>query len=246
MNMVLAYVVVGVTVIIAYLLGSINSSIIVGKCHGIEIREHGSKNAGLTNTLRVLGKKAAGFVLLGDILKGVIAILIAKFLAPYVLHLITGVSTDMNVYVNNALRIAELTTLAVQLSGIAAVLGHIFPVYYGFKGGKGVLTSFTVIMMTQWQVGLACLLVFVVTVALTRYVSLGSVLCAIAFPCLLVGLSPYVGTIDGYGWLIFGVVLAVLVIWCHRGNIVRLWKNTERKLGEKKEDYEKRIEQLAK
>ena len=70
MNMVLAYVVVGVTVIIAYLLGSINSSIIVGKCHGIEIREHGSKNAGLTNTLRVLGKKAAGFVLLGDILKG--------------------------------------------------------------------------------------------------------------------------------------------------------------------------------
>ena len=75
MNMVLAYLVVGVTVIIAYLLGSINSSIIVGKFHGIEIREHGSKNAGLTNTLRVLGKKAAGFVLLGDILKGVIAIL---------------------------------------------------------------------------------------------------------------------------------------------------------------------------
>lgn len=246
MNMVFAYLVVGVTVIIAYLLGSINSSIIVGKVHGIEIREHGSKNAGLTNTLRVLGKKAAGFVLVGDILKGVIAILIAKFLTPYVLQLIAGTATDMNMYINNALTIASLTTLAVQLSGIAAVLGHIFPVYYRFKGGKGVLTSFTVLMMTQWQVGLCCLAIFIITVLLTRYVSLGSVLCAISAPFLLIGLSAYIEAIDGYGWFVFGAVLAVLVIWCHRGNIVRLLKNTERKLGEKKEDYEKRIEALAK
>lgn len=246
MNMGLAYLVVGVTVVIAYLLGSINSSIIVGKCHGIEIREHGSKNAGLTNTLRVLGKKAAGFVLLGDILKGVIAILIAKFLTPYVLRLIAGTAVDINVHVANTLVVESFTTLAVQLSGIAAVLGHIFPIYYQFKGGKGVLTSFTVIMMTQWQVGLCCVLIFVITVLLTRYVSLGSVLCAIAFPFLLVGLSPYIEAINGYGWFVFGAVLAILVIWCHRGNIVRLWKNTERKLGEKKEDYDKRIAELAK
>lgn len=244
--MVLSYLVVVVTVVIAYLLGSINSSIIVGRCHGIEIREQGSKNAGLTNTLRVLGKKAAGLVLLGDILKGVIAILIAKFLTPYVLQLIAGKTADFNVYVSNSLKIASLTTLAVQLSGVAAVLGHIFPIYYHFKGGKGVLTSFTVVMMTQWQIGLVCLLIFVVTVLLTRYVSLGSILSAFSFPVLLIGLSAYFDSVDGYGWFVFGTFLAVLVIWCHRGNISRLLKNTERKLGEKKEDYEKRIEGLAK
>jgi len=246
MNMGLAYLVVGITVIIAYLLGSINSSIIVGRLHGIEIREQGSKNAGLTNTLRVLGKKAAFFVLLGDILKGVIAILIAKFAVPVILNAMAGIPTDLNLYISNGLKILELTTLAIQLSGIAAVLGHIFPVYYKFKGGKGVLTSFTVIMMTQWQVGLCCLVVFVVTVALTRYVSLGSILAAIAFPFLLIGLSPYIETFTGFSWLAFGGFLAVLVIWCHRGNLVRLWKNTERKLGEKKEDYEKRIAEIAK
>ena len=114
MNMVVAYLIVGITVIIAYLLGSINSSIIVGRLHGIEIREQGSKNAGLTNTLRVLGKKEAVFVLLGDILKGVIAILIAKFLTPYVLNLITGVATDMNEHINNALKIEELRNMMIS------------------------------------------------------------------------------------------------------------------------------------
>lgn len=242
----LNYLVVGVVAVIAYLLGSINSSIIVGRLHGIEIREQGSGNAGLTNTLRVLGKKAAGLVLLGDILKGVVAILIARYLTPCLLQVIAGTPQNFEATLEMIKATDILTTLAIQLSGIAVVLGHIFPVYYQFKGGKGVLTSFTVIMMTQWQVGLCCLVIFVVTVLLTRYVSLGSVLCAIAFPFLLVGLSPYFESINGYGWFVFGGILAVLVIWCHRGNIARLWKNTERKLGEKKEDYEKRIAEIGK
>lgn len=224
--------------IIAYLLGSINSSIIVGKFYKIDIREHGSGNAGLTNTLRTLGKKAAAFVLIGDILKGVIAILVAKLLAP------TSIIGNYNLD-GNILPIEKTyTDLAMQVAGVLVILGHIFPVFYKFKGGKGVLTSATVIMMVNWQVGLACLLIFIIVVALTRYVSLGSVLSAFAFPFLFIALDKYINIMEDFSWIIFGCILASIVIFMHRGNISRLIKNTERKLGEKKEDYEKRIAEV--
>ena len=224
--------------IVAYLLGSVNSSIIVGKFHKIDIREHGSGNAGLTNTLRTLGKKAAVFVLIGDILKGVLAILFARLLAP------TAILGQFNM--NGQLIPVEkvYTDLAMQVAGVLVIIGHIFPVFYKFKGGKGVLTSATVIMMVNWQVGLACLLVFIVVVVLTRYVSLGSVLSAFAFPFLFIALDKYVNIMEYFSWIIFGCILASIVIFMHRGNLVRLWKNTERKLGEKKEDYEKRIAEI--
>lgn len=232
---VLFYVQLVVIGVIAYLLGSINSSIIVGKFYKIDIREHGSGNAGLTNTLRTLGKKAAAFVLIGDVLKGVLAILFARLLAP------TMIVGEFN-YNGNILPLERTyTDLAMQIAGVLVILGHIFPVFYKFKGGKGVLTSATVIMMVNWQVGLACLLVFIIVVALTRYVSLGSVLSAFAFPLLFIGLDKYIGMMEDFSWIIFGCILASIVIFMHRGNIVRLWNNTERKLGEKKEDYEKRI-----
>ena len=221
--------------IVAYLLGSVNSSIIVGKFYKIDIREHGSGNAGLTKKLRTLGKKAAVFVLIGDILKGVLAILFARLLAP------TAVIGQFSLGEEILPLEKTFTDLAMQIAGVLVILGHIFPVFYKFKGGKGVLTSATVIMMVNWQVGLACLLVFIVVVALTRYVSLGSVLSAFAFPIFLVGLDKYIGKMEDFSWLIFGIILASIVIFMHRGNIVRLFKNTERKLGEKKEDYEKRI-----
>lgn len=232
---VLFYVQLIVIGIVAYLLGSVNSSIIVGKFYKIDIREHGSGNAGLTNTLRTLGKKAAAFVLIGDVLKGVLAILFARLLAP------TAVVGEINF--NGTMLPLEktFTDFAMQIAGVLVILGHIFPVFYKFKGGKGVLTSATVIMMVNWPVGLACLLVFIVVVALTRYVSLGSVLAAFAFPLLFIGLDKYIGRMEDFSWIIFGCILASIVIFMHRGNIVRLWKNTERKLGEKKEDYEKRI-----
>lgn len=221
--------------IIAYLLGSVNSSIIVGKFHKIDIREHGSGNAGLTNTLRTLGKKAAAFVLIGDVLKGVIAILIAKLLAPTM----TINTFNMNGHIIPVEK--TFTDLAMQIAGIAVILGHIFPIFYKFKGGKGVLTSITVIMMVSWQVGLACLLVFIVVVALTRYVSLGSVLAAFSCPFLIIALDSYTEMLQDFSWIVFASVLALLVIFMHRGNISRLYNNTERKLGEKKEDYENRI-----
>lgn len=200
--------------IIAYLLGSINSAIIVGKLHKIDIREHGSGNAGLTNTLRVLGKSSAVCVLLGDILKAVIAIGIAILFAP-----------DDITYGK------EIIT---QLAGLGVVLGHIFPIYYNFKGGKGVLTSITVMFMINWQISLICLLIFIIVVAITKFVSLGSILAAFAFPCL-VALSVKIPFLtDCMYMLVFSIILATIVIVKHKGNIKRLIKGEENKLSFKK------------
>ena len=227
---------------IAYLLGSINTSIIVGKVYGVDIRKEGSKNAGLTNTLRTLGKRAALVVLVGDILKGVISIMIAKVMAPY-LTMTIQIGEEI---INGSVPQPEI---AMQVAGIAVVLGHIFPIFYGFKGGKGVLTSIVVIFMTQWQVGLGCIAVFLIVVLLTRYVSLGSMLAAFACPFFLVAFEQYISTdvmTNTLSWIIFDTVLASIVIIKHRGNLVRLFKNTERKVFEKKEAYEERIAKLAK
>ncbi|MBQ7668035.1 MAG: glycerol-3-phosphate 1-O-acyltransferase PlsY [Clostridia bacterium] len=218
--------------LIAYLLGSINTSIIISKLKGTDIREHGSKNAGLTNTLRTFGKGTALIVLIGDILKAVIAIVLARILAPSFQAGVVGEGPD-------AIPVFEkLTILSVQIAGIAVVLGHIFPVYYGFKGGKGVLTSATVIFMINWKIGLMCLALFVIVVAITRYVSLGSVLTALAFPAIIIYSYkiPFLGDQVDYLWM--ALFLAILVIVKHRGNIVRLVKDEERKISFKKKDVE--------
>lgn len=230
-----------ITGIVAYLFGSINSSIIVGKFYKIDIREHGSGNAGLTNTLRTLGKKAAIFVLLGDVLKGVLAILFAKLAVPFVLDLIVGNASNMDEFIQQRILVASIAHYSILVAGIMVIIGHIFPVFYNFKGGKGVLTSITVIFMIEWQIGLACLAIFVIVVALTRYVSLGSVLAAFSFPFLIIALDRYIDVLPDFSGIAFACILSIIVIWGHRGNLVRLWNNTERKLGEKKEDYEKRI-----
>lgn len=227
--------------VITYLLGSINTSIIVGRLYGIDIRKEGSGNAGLTNTLRVLGKRAALVVLAGDILKGVVSILLAKVLAPVLTTqiVIEGRLIDVPIV---------YTELSMQVAGIAVILGHIFPVFYKFKGGKGVLTSIVVILMTQWQVGVGCLAVFIVVVLLTRYVSLGSILAAFSCPFFLITFERYISEdvmTNVLSWIIFDTILAVIVIWKHKGNFVRLLKNTERKLGEKKEEYEERVAKIG-
>lgn len=190
------------SVIIGYLLGSINTSLVVGKFYGIDVRKHGSGNAGTTNTLRTLGKKAAIFVLVGDALKGVLACLIGRYL--------TG---DIN---------------GVVGAGAAAVVGHNWPIFFGFKGGKGVLTSAAVILMIDWQAGLIALLIFILIVALTRYVSLGSMVAAIIFPIMSVILKrPQLVTV-------FGIFLALLIVIRHRANLGRLLQGKESKLGKKK------------
>lgn len=152
--------------VIGYLLGSLNSSVIVGKFYGIDIRQHGSGNAGTTNTLRVLGKKAALFVLVGDLLKGILAYLVGYYILKAAMPAFTGYPV-----INSE--------VGGMIGGIAAIIGHILPVYFSFKGGKGVLTTLAVVFMIDWLAAVILLAIFVIIVAITRYVSLGSIIGAV-------------------------------------------------------------------
>ncbi|NJD04483.1 MAG: glycerol-3-phosphate 1-O-acyltransferase PlsY [Ruminiclostridium sp.] len=193
--------------IAGYLLGSLNSSMIVGKFYGTDIRKHGSGNAGTTNALRILGKKAALLVLAGDFLKGILAYLIGFYL--------TGSATGG------------------MIAGTASVLGHIWPVFFGFRGGKGVLTSLAVLLMADWSVALAMRGLFIIVVAITRYISLGSIIAAVLFPLT----SLYLGRDIEY--IIVSAIIGILIVIMHRTNIKRLLAGTESKLGAKKQKDDK-------
>lgn len=193
---------------LGYLLGSLNTSVIVGKIYGKNISDHGSKSAGLTNTLRVLGKPAAAFVLVGDILKGVIAGLVGLSLGVYV-H--SGEAVDC---------------VSLLAAGAGAVIGHNWPVYFGFKGGKGMLTAAAVMFMIDWVITLISLGVFVMIIALTRYVSLGTI-CAAAFFVAISFVPAFGNTIY---FEVFAFLLASTIIFKHRENIQRLLSGTENKL----------------
>ena len=204
-------------IIAGYLLGSLNTSIIVGKCYGIDIRKQGSGNAGMTNTLRTLGKAAAVFVILGDILKGVLSYLIGNVVVDSAI--VGGILPNP---------LTSVVGLGGMVGGIAAIIGHNWPIYFGFKGGKGILTSFSVVMMMDWKLGITLLGLFIITVAITRYVSLGSIIACVAFPIT--------AFIKGNGpiFVIFASLLAILAIYRHKANIKRLISGTETKLGAKK------------
>lgn len=188
--------------IIAYLLGSINSAILTGRLwKNIDIRDYGSGNAGATNVLRTLGKTAAIVVLIVDALKGVISVVIGRYIA------------------------GDMGTL---LAGFGAVVGHNYPVYFGFKGGKGILTSAAVIFMVDWKIGLILLIVSIGIMSVTKYVSLGSVVGALLYPILVAAFYP--GNIQ---YIIFALCLGLLAIYRHKANISRLLNGTESKLGAK-------------
>ncbi len=197
-----------VALVFGYLLGSLNTAVIVGKIYGMDIRNHGSKSAGLTNTLRTLGKAAAVFVLLGDILKGIIACLIGLLLGVY---FYSGGAMD---------------SVSLLVAGAGAVIGHNWPIYFRFKGGKGALTAVAVLFMIDWVMGLLCLGFFVIIIALTRYVSLGTILATMLIAAIsfipVFGHTLYV--------TIFVCLLALMVIVRHRENIQRLLSGTENKL----------------
>lgn len=205
--------------LIAYAIGSISFSIIISKkMAGFDVREKGSGNAGSTNVLRSVGKKAAALTLLGDVLKGVVSIGIAIILG--------NIIPNMN------------KELLVQIAGVAVVLGHTFPVFFGFKGGKGVATSLGVILMSNWQIGLICLVFALVLMVLTRMVSLGSCGAAILFPVLTLFINTnYTVLTDGKPgatYFIYSVILAIFVLYNHRSNIKRILNGTENKLSFKK------------
>ncbi|MFQ9298242.1 MAG: glycerol-3-phosphate 1-O-acyltransferase PlsY [Clostridia bacterium] len=198
--------------IIAYAIGSINFSVLISKkMAGFDVREKGSGNAGTTNMLRSVGKKAAVITLLCDILKGVVSIGIA---------LIAG----------NIVKNVDKAVL-VQIAGILVVVGHTFPIFFEFKGGKGVATSLGVIMMINWKIGLICLVFALVIMAFSRMVSMGSVGAAILFPVLTLFINTnFIVEASGMKYFIFSVILAAMVIFNHRANIKRIANGTENKL----------------
>ena len=208
-----AYIIVG---LIAYLLGSISFSVIISKkMAGFDVREKGSGNAGSTNVLRSVGKKAAALTLLGDVLKGVVAILIA-----FILGLIIG---EENIS----------RALLVQIAGFFVILGHTFPVFFKFKGGKGIATALGILIMINWQIGLICLIFALIIMAVTRMVSLGSIMAAVLFP-ILVLLVPHNAYLADGDYFIYSLILAAFVIFNHRENVKRLLSGKENKLSFKK------------
>ncbi len=186
--------------LISYLLGSISTSIMLSKIKtGKDIRDFGSGNAGATNTLRTLGKGAAIIVLLGDMLKAVISILIAK-----------AIINDQ---------------LSVYIASIGVVLGHNFPIYFGFKGGKGVAVSAVACLFADWRIGVFVIILSLLIMITTRYVSLGSIIGAI-----LTFLLGFIFRGIDIPYIIFSIIIGGLAIIMHRKNIVRLLSGNENKL----------------
>ena len=204
-----------IMLLIAYAIGSVNFSVIFSKkIAGFDIREKGSGNAGSTNMLRSVGKGAAALTLLCDILKGVVAISIAIILG----NMIKNSNKE----------------LLLQIAGIAVVVGHTFPIFFKFKGGKGVATSLGILLMSNWQIGLICLVFALVLMAFTRMVSLGSCSAAVLFPILTLFIDTNYTVLtegkSGKVYFIYSLILAGIVLFNHRENIKRMLNGKENKL----------------
>ena len=193
-------------VVIAYLLGSLNFAIIIsGRKFKDDIRSHGSKNAGMTNMMRTYGKAAAGLTLLGDALKAVVACLVGYGL---------------------------FGTMGAYIAGLFCIIGHMFPIFYRFKGGKGVVTSAITVLMCNPFVFLILFILFVLIVVFTKYISLGSVMCMLLYPLILHRINLLFG--QPTPEFIYAILMTVLVVVKHKENISRLLKGTESKFSFKK------------
>ncbi len=197
-----------ILVMIAYALGSIPTSVWVSRgMFDIDIRDYGSGNAGATNTFRVLGPKWGLFVMICDALKGFLAVKLAMFAS----------NTEMS----------DITFLNFQLIlGIAAVLGHVFPIWAGFKGGKGVATLFGLVIGISPWTALACSGVFLLVLYLTRFVSLSSILASVAFPLFIL----VIFNVENSFYRVFAIGVALMVILTHQKNIGRILKGDESKV----------------
>jgi len=202
-----------ISALVAYLVGSIPTAVWYGKTTAnIDVREHGSGNAGATNTFRVLGTKAGIIVMIIDIAKGFFAANL-----PFLVNGLNLISLEPNQYVNIQL-----------LCGMCSVLGHIFPLYANFKGGKGVATLLGMIIAINPIAALFCIVIFLIIFFSTKYVSLGSMSAGVAFPLLL--LIPKIYSFSPSLVLVnFGFVLSILLILTHRKNIKRLISGEESK-----------------
>ncbi len=191
------------TAIVAYLLGGLNGAIITSlNFFRKDVRRFGSGNAGLTNFTRVFGTNGIALVLLVDVLKTIVSVMFGKWLLGFLGYPMIG----------------------ALFAGFCAMLGHVFPVYYRFHGGKAILCGGVLVWMIDWRVGLVCWLVFLIIVVFTKYVSLGSLIGGIVVPAAIwaFGYKP----LD----ILLGLLCALLIIVAHRENVVRLIKGTETKL----------------
>lgn len=197
-------------VVLAYCIGSIPTSVWVSRAFfNIDIRDYGSGNAGATNTYRVLGSRWGTFVMVMDILKGAVAASLYFLLPNYL-----GVDHEL-----------RRTNLQIGL-GLTAVMGHIFPLWAGFKGGKGVATLFGMVIAIQPLVAVGCVAVFLLVLYMTRYVSLSSILASMALPVFIILI--FREQEDSYR--VFGIAMALLVIFTHQKNINRLLSGSESKV----------------
>jgi glycerol-3-phosphate acyltransferase PlsY len=204
--------------VIGYLLGNFQTGYLYGKHMGLDIRTQGSGNAGTTNTLRVLGWKAGLITFVGDLFKAIIAVVIANLLF--------------------ADKYPEAVKVLELYAGFGAVLGHNFPFYLGFKGGKGIACTSGVILAVCPIAAPICLVLFIASVALTRYVSLGSILVVVSYliQVLIFGQMGFINIDEGYlaEFYILSTCFTVMAVWRHRANIKRLLNGTENKFGAKK------------
>jgi glycerol-3-phosphate acyltransferase PlsY len=195
-------------IFLAYCIGSIPTAVWVSRHYfGIDIRDYGSGNAGATNTFRVLGSRWGTFVMVIDVLKGLAAVKLSLLLPQYF---------DSEI---------AFTNLQLGL-GMAAVLGHIFPIWADFKGGKGVATLFGLVIGISPWTALCCSGVFLLVLYLTRFVSLSSILASIAFPIFIL----VIFNVDNHAYRVFAIVVALLVILTHQKNISRLLRGSEGKV----------------
>lgn len=203
---------------VGYVLGLFQTGYIYGKLHGIDIRTQGSGNSGTTNSLRVLGVKAGAITFIGDLGKAILAVVIAYFL--------------FRDNYSESILVLEL------YAGFGAVLGHNFPFYMGFQGGKGIACTSGVILAVCPLAAPICLVVFILVVAVTRYVSLGSILvvCLYLIQAIVFGQLGYLNITQEHllEFYIVSACFTAMGLWRHRANIVRLLKGTENKFGSKK------------
>ncbi len=199
---------ISITIVVAYLLGSIPTAVWYGQgFFNLDIRQYGSGNAGATNTFRVLGKRAGTIVMLVDVMKGYTAAILATLLWYFTIIPET-----------------EILTFKIVL-GLVAVIGHLYPVFANFKGGKGVATLLGMMLATHPEMAAVCIGVFLLVVIASQYVSLGSIIAALAFPVLL--LLRIFGQQESPVLIVFGFVVFLLVVLTHQKNIARLLRGEE-------------------
>ena len=197
-----------IAVLLAYFIGSIPSAIWISKWFfGVDVRDYGSNNAGATNTFRVIGKVAGFTVLFFDILKGWISVKILTLLILYEIHSPEFINMQLVV-------------------GITAVVGHVFPIYEKFQGGKGVATLMGIILAINFSAAIGCVVIFLLIFIFTNYVSLGAIVAAIFFPIITI----FIIRVESISVIYFSIFISVLVILTHKPNIYRLLNKDENKI----------------